>query len=174
MAHVLSLKPNLDDIEKLKGANCRELFMGIESGSESMRKRIIKVGSTGDVIEVAQKILQEGIDLKGYFIYGFPQETEYDFQQTYELARKISNISQTTEGNIRTRVFQLRKYHGTRMYNEIVSEKGIVHECEINDIISKFKGRNQFNFDFGNYSEVSDEILNQYIIKTQEIGEGNA
>ena len=32
----------------------------------------------------------------------------------------------------------------------------------------------QFNFDFGNYSEVSDEILNQYIIKTQEIGEGNA
>lgn len=42
MAHVLSLKPNLDDIEKLKGANCRELFMGIESGSESMRKGSIK------------------------------------------------------------------------------------------------------------------------------------
>lgn len=174
MAHVLSLKPNLDDIEKLKGANCRELFMGIESGSESMRKKINKVGSTGDVIEVAQKILQEGIDLKGYFIYGFPQETEYDFQQTYELARKISNISQTTEGNFRTSVFQFRPYHGTKLYNDIVSEKGIVHECEFNDIISKFKGRNQFNFDFGNYSEVSDEILNQYIIKTQEIGEGNA
>ena len=55
-----------------------------------------------------------------------------------------------------------------------MSEKGIVNDCEFNDIISKFKGRNQFNFDFGNYSEVSDEILNQYIIKTQEIGEGNA
>ena len=61
-----------------------------------------------------------------------------------------------------------------KLYNDIVSEKGIVHECEFNDIISKFKGRNQFNFAFGNYSEVSDEILNQYIIKTQEIGEGNA
>ena len=148
--------------------------MGIESGSESMRKKINKVGSIGDVIEVAQKILQEGIDLKGYFIYGFPQETECDFQQTFELARKISNISQTTEGNFRTSVFQFRPYHGTKLYNDIVSEKGIVHECEFNDIISKFKGRNQFNFDFGNYSEVSDEILNQYIIKTQEIGEGNA
>lgn len=54
---------------------------------------------------MAQKILQEGIDLKGYFIYGFPQETECDFQQTFELARKISNISQTTEGNFRTSVF---------------------------------------------------------------------
>ena len=119
---MLSLKPNLDDIEKLKGANCRELFMGIESGSESMRKKINKVGSIGDVIEVAQKILQEGIDLKGYFIYGFPQETECDFQQTFELARKISNISQTTEGNFRTSVFQFRPYHGTKLYNDIVSE----------------------------------------------------
>ena len=174
MAHVLSLKSNLDDIEKLKEANCKELFMGIESGSESMRKKINKLGSTGDVIEVAQKILQEGIDLKGYFIYGFPKETECDFQQTYELARKISNISQTTEGNFRTSVFQFRPYHGTKLYNDIVSETGIVHECEFNDTISKFKGRNQFNFDFGNYSEVSDEILTQYIIKTQQIGEENA
>lgn len=30
----------------------------------------------------------------------------------------------------------------------------------------------QFNFDFGNYSAESDELLNEYIIKTQELTEG--
>ena len=33
----------------------------------------------------------------------------------------------------------------------------------------KFEGRSQFNFDFGNYSKEKDEILSQYIIKTQEL-----
>ncbi len=173
MVHVLSLKYNLDEIEKLKEAHCKELFMGIESGSESMRKKINKLGSVEDVVEVAEEILQNGIDLKGYFIYGFPKETESDFQKTYELANKINKISQKTKGNFRTSVFQFRPYHGTKLYNDIVAEKGIIHECEFNDTISKFKGRNQFNFEFGNYSDTSDKILNQYIIKTQRIGEEN-
>lgn len=173
MVHVLSLKTNLDKVEELKKANCRELFMGIESGSETIRKKINKLGSVEDVIEVAEKILHNGIDLKGYFIYGFPKETESDFQKTYQLARKINEISQTTVGNFRTSVFQFRPYHGTKLYNDIIAEKGIAHDCEFNDKISKFKGRNQFNFDFGNYSDTSDEILNQYIIETQRVGKEN-
>ena len=44
-----------------------------------------------------------------------------------------------------------------------------IHECEFNQSISKFEGRSQFNFDFGNYSKEKDEILSQYIIKTQEL-----
>lgn len=69
----------------------------------------------------------------------------------------------------RTSVFQFRPYHGTQLYNEIVKSTGIIHECEFNQSISKFEGRSQFNFDFGNYSKEKDEILNQYIIKTQEL-----
>ena len=33
-------------------------------------------------------MLETGIDLKGYFIYGFPKETEEDFKMTFELAKK--------------------------------------------------------------------------------------
>ena len=29
--------------------------------------------------------------------------------------------------------------------------------------------QSQFNFDFGNYSMESDELLNEYIIKTQKL-----
>jgi hypothetical protein len=53
-----------------------------------------------------------------------------------------------------------------------MEETGIIHGCKFNETISHFDGRSQFNFDFGNYSAESDELLNEYIIKTQELTEG--
>lgn len=169
MVHVLSLAKDVEKVKKLRRGRCRELFIGIESGSESVRRKINKLGTIDDIITVSKAILGSGIDLKGYFIYGFPGETKEDFQKTYELASKIKEISTNTTGTFRTSVFQFRPYHGTQLYNEIVKSTGIIHECEFNQSISKFEGRSQFNFDFGNYSKEKDEILNQYIIKTQEL-----
>ena len=169
MVHVLSLAKDVEKVKKLRRGGCRELFIGIESGSESVRRKINKLGTIDDIITVSKAILESGIDLKGYFIYGFPGETKEDFQKTYELASKIKEISPNTTGTFRTSVFQFRPYHGTQLYNEIVKSTGIIHECEFNQSISKFEGRSQFNFDFGNYSKEKDEILSQYIIKTQEL-----
>ena len=169
MAHVLTLKNQLSEMNKLHDSNCRELFIGIESGSEIVRKRINKLGVPDDVIRVATAILSADIDLKGYFIYGFPQETEEDYIKTFDLARRIKEISDKTAGKFRTSVFQFRPYHGTQLYNEIIENGGVIHEGRINREISKFKGRTQFNCHLGNYSTTSDEILNEYIIKTQEI-----
>lgn len=169
MDHVLSLAKDSEKVKKLRRGRCRELFIGIESGSESVRRKINKLGTIDNIITVSKAILESGIDLKGYFIYGFPGETKEDFQKTYELASKIKEISTNTTGTFRTSVFQFRPYHGTQLYNEIVKSTGIIHECEFNQSISQFEGRSQFNFDFGNYSKEKDEILNQYIIKTQEL-----
>lgn len=169
MIHVLSLAHSLEKINKLGDSNCRELFMGIESGSDIIRKRINKLGTVDDIINVATKILNVGIDLKGYFIYGFPNETEEDYKKTLDLAKKIRDIANGTRGNFRSSVFQFRPYHGTQLYKEIVASTGIIHEGRVNHEISRFEGRTQFNFDFGNYSATTDEILNKYIIETQEI-----
>lgn len=169
MVHALSLINALDKMSKLHESNCSELFMGIESVSERVRKRINKLGTTEDIINVATKILDNGIDLKGYFIYGFPNETEEDFNKTYNLANMLKEISNKTKGNFRTSVFQFRPYQDTQLYNEIMQNTGIIHECKINQEISRFEGRRQFNFEFGNYSSTSDAVLNEYIIKTQEI-----
>ena len=173
MVHVLSLVGAIDKIKELRKGRCRELFIGIESGSETIRKRINKLGDPASIINVSREILQNGIDLKGYFIYGFPKETKDDFQKTYELAATLKDISIHTPGTFRTSVFQFRPYHGTQLYNEILSNGGIIHGCEFNKSISHFEGRSQFNFDFGNYSLESDELLNEYIIKTQELTRGN-
>lgn len=169
MAHVLSLSNETEKIKELRSGGCKELFIGIESGSEAVRRRINKLGSRCDIIKVAREILQNGIDLKGYFIYGFPKETKEDFQKTFELAEELKDISLNTIGIFRTSVFQFRPYHGTRLYNEIMRDSGIIHGCQHNESISCFKGRSQFNFDFGNYSAESDELLNEYIIRTQKL-----
>lgn len=169
MAHVLPLMVNFDKIKELGNGRCRELFIGIESGSESIRKKINKLGETEDIIRISQEILKNGIDLKGYFIYGFPKETKEDFEKTYELAAKLKEISSNTPGVFRTSVFQFRPYHGTQLYNEIMKDNGIIHGCKFNQSISCFQNRAQFNFDFGNYSMESDELLNAYIIKTQDL-----
>ena len=169
MVHVLSLVNAIEKIKELRVGGCKELFIGIESGSESVRKRINKMGDSDDIIKVSQEILQNGIDLKGYFIYGFPKETREDFQKTFELAKELKRISLTTEGTFRTSVFQFRPYDGTQLYNEIMHDTGIIQNCQFNETISKFKGRSQFNFNFGNYSMESDEVLNEYILKTQRL-----
>lgn len=169
--HVLSLINNITKADELPQSHCRELFIGIESGSERVRKHINKRGTKQEILEVASAILKNNIDLKGYFIYGFPDETEEDFKETYDLALRIKEISMKTGGQFRTSVFQFRPYHGTELYFEIEKKGGIMHPCVFNQSISQFEGRSQFNFSFGNYSLEPDNILNDYIIKTQKLGE---
>ena len=170
MVHVLSLINCLDKVEFLKTCNCKELFIGIESGSDTIRKRINKLGDISSVISVIRELLIHGIDVKGYFMYGFPDETQEDMEETYKLACELRNISEKYEGTFRPSVFQFRPYHGTRLYNEIL-EKGIdIPNCHYNSSYT-LKGRSQFNFCSGNYSRVPDEILEEYIVKTQKIME---
>lgn len=169
MAHVRSLKNNLGKLDKLKSSKCKELFVGIESGSEAVRKKINKLGKVKDIIDVSTAILQNGIDLKGYFIYGFPEETKSDFQKTYELASKITEVSHSTLGNFRTSVFQFRPYEGTELYREIFNGKEFNHDFKINNAISGREGRTQFNLNNGNYSKESDEMLEDFINKTLDL-----
>ncbi len=173
MVHVLSLIRNLKKAAELPSSHCKELFMGIESGSERVRKHINKLGSIQEILDVATAVLNNNIDLKGYFIFGFPDETEEDFKKTYDLALRIKEISLKTSGCFRTSVFQFRPYHGTKLYNEIVYKGGIIEQFELNSSISQFEGRSQFNFSAGNYSLEPDDVLNKYIIQTQRIGEIN-
>ena len=170
MVHVLSLAKDVEKVKKLRRGRCRELFIGIESGSESVRRKINKLGTIDDIITVSKAILESGIDLKGYFYLWISRRNKRRFSKKHmNWLLKIKEISTNTTGTFRTSVFQFRPYHGTQLYNEIVKSTGIIHECEFNQSISKFEGRSQFNFDFGNYSKEKDEILSQYIIKTQEL-----
>lgn len=55
MAHILSIKNAIEFLNDLKKSGCRELFVGIESGSPDIRNKINKQGSCEDVLFVAEK-----------------------------------------------------------------------------------------------------------------------
>lgn len=168
MIHTTSLGSDPMIVQEMKDSGCREVFLGIESGSKNIRDYINKTGSIELVIDSIQKLLIAGIDVKGYFILGFPNETKEDFEKTFNLAKQIKEFSLKTKGVFRTSVFKFRPYHGTKIYNDLLAQgKDILPIKPSVDL--DFNKRNQFNFDAGNFSSESDETLNEYIKKTQKL-----
>ncbi|MGL5870728.1 B12-binding domain-containing radical SAM protein, partial [Clostridium chrysemydis] len=172
MAHIKSFK-NCEDIYlKLKESGCKELFIGIESGSPRIRKDINKIGKTSEIKSVICKLLSVGINVKGYFIYGFPEEQIDDLKKTYSLARELKLKSLELDGDFRVSVFQFRPYHGTELYYRILKTKKNIPNCKLNLDISGIDGRMQFNYQSGNYSNCTQEEVDNYIIKTLELNDG--
>ena len=175
MAHVMTF--NLADdqlMHSLKQSGCHELFIGIESGSSDILSSIEKTSNVQTIIKNLTKVFASGINIKGYFIYGFPKETKKDMEMTFDLARKLKDLSLQYGVNFRTSVFQYRPYHGTQIYHDLEAQ-GInlqVHPTEPNNELSDLVGRLQFNFHSGNYSAVENDVLNDYIYRTTNLNGG--
>lgn len=171
MAHILTFINEAALLPSIRQSGCREMFIGVESGSDRIRRKINKAGTSNQVINVITKILETGIDVKAYFMYGFPDEAYCEAEETHSLAEKLKRISQYTEGNFRTSVFQFRPYHGTKLYDEIVNSGKEIGSIKHNEQLSIFSKRSQFNFHSGNFSNFSDEELNDFILRTQTLSE---
>jgi len=57
------------------------------------------------------------------------------------------------------------------LYNEIVQSGREIVTISSNVALNILDGRSQFNFQSGNYSNIDDNILNEYILKTQNLSE---
>lgn len=177
MAHVTTFKNLSDtDMARLKSSGCTELFIGIESGSPTILKTINKTSNIGTIKHNLEKVLKAGISIKGYFIYGFPDETIDDAECTYQLALYLQNLAIKYGSNFRTSVFQYRPYHGTEIFHDLSNSHteidnilNINPNIELSDKIDRL----QFNFHSGNYSKICDDDLHSYICKTAEINTTN-
>jgi len=84
------LRPEMtpDLLDRLMKAGCHDIIYGVESGSPRVRKLMNKPFTD----EVADRVLADtqaaGILTVGNFMFGFPGETEADFQQTLEFLRR--------------------------------------------------------------------------------------
>jgi anaerobic magnesium-protoporphyrin IX monomethyl ester cyclase len=175
MAHVSTFNGTTDEMMRsLKKSGCHELFIGIESGSPQILKSIHKTHDLDLIIRNLSKVFRAGINIKGYFIYGFPGETEEDMSMTYNLALRLKKIALEHEVNFRTSVFQFRPYDGTELHHRLESEgvNLIVQQVAPNPELSDLVGRLQFNFHSGNYSAVDNQMLNSYIYRTTNLNGG--
>jgi radical SAM superfamily enzyme YgiQ (UPF0313 family) len=76
------------DWQNLKDSGVKSLFIGIESGSESVRNHMKKKFSNADIDHAMERIQFYGIRCTWLLIVGYPTETEEDFEQTLELLRR--------------------------------------------------------------------------------------
>ncbi|MBH1941061.1 radical SAM protein [Mobilitalea sibirica] len=170
MAHIKSFVNTDDDsLVNLKQSGCLELFIGIESGSDKIRKLLKKNGSAEEVKKIIYRLLKAGINVKGYFIYGFPTETKEDMEESYLLASSLKESSKFLKGDFRTSIFQYKPYHGTELYNKFVD--GVYDDLifQENEILTGMTQKSQFNGYYKNFSECADDILYNYIYKTNNL-----
>ena len=84
--------------KKLKQAGCKQLTIGIESGSESVRWHMKKKFSNNDIDYYMKHLVENDIGVKMLLIVGYPTETEHDFKETLNMLDKYKDYAKT--GNI--------------------------------------------------------------------------
>jgi len=173
MAHIKTFR-NIDQhhLVELRESGCTELFVGIESGSNRILKMINKDRSNIDCEAIFRNIFMSGIGVKGYFILGFPSETENDYKKTYEFAKLLKMIAVDYGSIFRVSVFQFRPYHGTKIYDDLASSavaqsSNIVENSHLTSLI----GRSNFNFSSGVYSESNEKQLYKYIERISNLNQ---
>jgi len=97
-------------LEFMKKADCREIWVGVESGSPRILKEMGKGTNIQQIENVFKWAKVAGIRTRAYFMVGFPSETREDFDMTLDLAERLdADIMGMTI---------LCPYPGTQLYSE--------------------------------------------------------
>lgn len=95
-----------------------ECAIGIESGSNRLRKMINKEIEEHEIFESIKKLVEKGIKVKGYFIIGLRGETAHETQETITLAKQLVT---TYPGMFRASMFVYRPYPGTQEWDSLIA-----------------------------------------------------
>ena len=81
-----------EKIKMVKDAKCKSITIGIESGSEKIRKGVLKKNVSNDRIVESVKIIKEaGMRVATSNMIGLPEETEGDIRETIKLNRLVAS-----------------------------------------------------------------------------------
>lgn len=111
-------------LDLLRPAGCREVALGVESGSsrllEYMQKKI-----TPEMTETAvRRLTERGISVKGYFILGYPTESATELRATLDHIERLWQIADGNEGSFRASAFEFRPYPGTLEWERLTRDGG--------------------------------------------------
>jgi len=78
------------NLEEIKLAGCQSVSMGVQSGDQQIRTKILKRHHTDeDIIAAAERIKKYKLKLISEFIFGFPTETPKEMWKSLELNGKL-------------------------------------------------------------------------------------
>lgn len=73
----------------MKKANCISIYLGIETGSDSMQKKVNKNLDLNHALSIIRAISRLGMEFTTSFIYGYPRETVDEFRDTIKMIEEI-------------------------------------------------------------------------------------
>lgn len=161
------------ELELLKRAGCREISLGIESGSDRLLEYMGKRISRLMVLEVIERLLKTGFKIKGYFIFGYPTETLDELEASVTLIHQLWDLADRTEGSFRASVFEFRPYPGTLEWDRLLRsghhDVGSLFSYKHVDLTEGGKrlgmiGRDEFNYSTDvQYSEIPLAQVRDYL-----------
>ena len=89
------IRKNIKEYEfkLMKEAGCGHLSLGVESGSEKVRKSMNKNFSNEAIYWNILNLVKYKIEFKMLLIIGYPTETENDFEETLKLLQEVSKYT---------------------------------------------------------------------------------
>lgn len=112
------VKPlNYQLLEKLKKAGCFTVAVGFESGNDNTLKKIKKGTTREDNLNAAKMLKKAKLPIFGFFMIGFPWETEEDIIKTLNFTREID--PDFIEVHIAMPYFGTELYSQCQKYNTI-------------------------------------------------------
>lgn len=111
-------------IKLMKKSGLYSLSVGIESGSDRIRKLMKKNLDTKTIEEKIKLIRKFDIDIVGFFILGYPGEIIEDIKKTIDFACKLDLTRATFSA--------FKPFPGTDIYNELL-KKGEIEKLDYNN-----------------------------------------
>jgi anaerobic magnesium-protoporphyrin IX monomethyl ester cyclase len=105
---------HLDDeiCELMAEAGCERVKIGFESGSDRILSQVKKLETRDEMLEGAAMLRKAGVPFSGYFMAGFPGETDEDVRQTIDFAKRVEADYYSLS--------VLAPYYGTELYDQLM------------------------------------------------------
>ena len=102
-------------MEKMKLAGINWVFMGFESGNDTVLQGVHKKQTVDQIKRAAENVHRANIHIGGNYVFGLPEDTAETMQQTLDFAKDMN----TEYANF----FVMMANPGTRFY-DVANEKG--------------------------------------------------
>lgn len=109
-------------LDTLAASGMREVALGIESGSDRVLAAMDKRITADMTLRVAERLMRRGVNVKGYFILGYPSERGEDLAATLTHIRRLWDLSDRLPGGFRASAFEFRPYPGSPVWDKLLAD----------------------------------------------------
>ena len=115
-----------EDFELMYECGCRGVLFGIETGSESMLKKIHKSINCEQIVPYFESIKEVPINYSASFIVGFPSETPQEVKETVQLILSLDCVM--------IQVYHFTPFPGTESYLELVAQGKMIPPRSLSEL----------------------------------------